>query len=183
MNCQQIEQHWDDARDAALPPQDQQAFDDHIKQCERCSSLYHAETAWLNTLGESDADTVVTSDAFIEKVLDQWDSQQLPGAVIGRIGWDVIRVAAVAAAMLLLSVSIWFAGRTDIPVEPTPPVVVRTECPAAALVSNVSLQYEEGTGLIGKSIDRTREALKIENVFAFIDVSAVPDPAEYVEKN
>jgi len=200
MNCQTMDQLWDEARDQSLPQEQMADFNTHIQQCERCANLWRAESDWLNMIAQPDADTdpiAIQSDAFADRVVHQW--QSAPSGVLAKIGPNVrvaVRVGLAVAAVCAMVVTAWILA---VPEPVNPPAVVidqnpdqpftpvldtprsQNVGPVASLVGSIG-QYTDSPAMIRKQISNTSEALSLDRALVMLgNEVAVPDPSEYVQ--
>lgn len=104
MNCERVQQLWDDYRNGQLPADsaDARGLEQHLADCPECEELWRSESGWLAVLGEK---TPIAGEAeaaaFTAQVLRRWSRGNRP-SVIGRI-MRLSAAAAVVAAMISLA--------------------------------------------------------------------------------
>ena len=105
--------------------------------------------------------------------------------VAGR--WPVAAAAAVALTLTLGVLELVAPGGSSpgpiahLPIDPPPLALGETPSPVTALVGEFHDQFAGGASLLRRGIDTTRQALRIEGVWALMSSVSVPDPADYVE--
>ena len=119
MNCERVQQLWDDYRDGLLAGAEARGLEQHLADCPECEALWRSESGWLRILGEK---TPIAGDAeaavFTEHVLRRWSRSHQPSA-IGRIV-RLSAAAAVVAAMISLATTMvqHERGLVEAPTEP-----------------------------------------------------------------
>src|ERR1041384_6053405 len=98
MNCERLQQLWDDYRDGQLAGPDARGLEQHLADCPACEKLWRGESAWLGILGEkTPVSSAAAARAVSTAVPRRWSRWQRP-SVIGRIS----RMTAAAAVIAVI---------------------------------------------------------------------------------
>lgn len=185
MNCESMQEHWDAARDGELSPHDRARFEQHLQACPRCQGLWQAETHWLSSLANVDADLAAGDEAqqFASQVM-QAHAQAVTEAessqatlVLQLRAW--LKPALGLAAAVAVAASVWTASSVSRP--PVQPVVVAPPDTVSKLVSELGSRYDSGTRIVASGLAIRNISLKWENVVELLEPLPVPDPAVYIQ--
>lgn len=200
MNCQRAAEFWDDARDRALSAADQVAFDQHLRSCSRCMTLWRRESRMLGALAgdpaPGEADRFKWNVMVRAQQAERAERASAPPASIDPLVMKLAPWAAMAAAVALI-VSLWAvmrpAGDPRTPTDPTVSVAVtRPDAasaggspgagsvpthPVSVLVQDLTRGIEQPQRL-RESIEKTTSYLSLNQLAALLGGEAAPTPTE-----
>ncbi len=133
MNCNELNNAWDEYRDGTLPEDRRAAVAAHLLACGRCAERYKRESAWLAMLADEPA--VHGGDAFAAAVIDRLDRRD--DQPVAKIGWRRWAVAAAVLIAGLLTTVVMMNGPQGRPV-----AMHGGEDPVSVLVLDVTGQLD-----------------------------------------
>ncbi|QNN25312.1 zf-HC2 domain-containing protein [Planctomycetales bacterium ZRK34] len=181
MNCQQANTLWDDARDRALPPADQVAFDQHLLNCPQCAAMWQRETLMLDTLAaDTEPGDVQTFKFHVMRKMTEAETAPEPSGESATVDpvvrkftpWAV--VAAMAAAVALM-ISLWAVVEpADQPKSPAVPVAATAPThPVSVLVQDLTRGIDQPQRL-RESIEKTTSYLSLTQLAALLEREVAP---------